>query len=244
MSLLIIIRQAADRLQNMPPPATVTNSSDGTVRQMVALANDEGQELSAKYQWNELTRRVSVPAKNAPINPDNLPSDQGLIEDIAPGFLYIIDDTLWLANQPFKLLGPLSAQQRTALEAYRVQGAAWAYWIEGGRLYISRPTSPTQDLTFRYQTRHWVTRPDGTLGDELTDDADTSIIPERCIMLGVVWRWLERNGLPYQQEYINYQTAVAQFSGRDATRTVLDASGTSPSYSPQQSIIGGVMMVR
>ena len=244
MSLLTIIQDATDRLQNMPRPTYAAQSTDNTVRQMVALANEEGQELAAKYLWNELTRRVSVPAANAPVSADNPVSDQGAIEDIAPGYLFIIDDTLWLANQPFKLLGPLSTQQRTALEAYRVQGAAWCYWIEGGRLYISRPTQPTQNLTFRYQTRHWVKKEDGTLADTMRDDTDNTIVPERCVMLGVVWRWLARNGFPYQQEYINYQTAVTQFAGRDSTRTVLDASGYSPSYSPQQSIIGGVMVVR
>ena len=254
MSLLTIIQDAADRLQNVQRPAFAAQSADATIRQMVALANDEGQELAASTPWNELTCRVSVPAQDSSVQGEpggsgsgsgSGASDQGRLEDLAPGCLYLIDDTLWLANQPCKLLGPLSAQQRTALEACQVQGAAWAYWIEGGRLYISRPTSSTQQLTFRYQTRYWVRTADGALSDALRADADAPLLPERCLMLGVVWRWLERNGFPYQQEYMNYTKAVTQCSGRDATRTVLDASGPSfgPSFGPSQGLSGGVMVV-
>ena len=245
MSLLTIVQDAAAILGVLNSvPTTVVNTYDATINQLVALANTEGQNLSESYQWQELTIPVSFAATNNPVSPGNTVSDQGAIETHAPGFLYIIDDTLWLQNQPFKLLGPLSAQQRTALEAYRVQGAAWAYWIEGGHLYLSRPTLSTQNITFRYQSKYWVRQPDGTTTNRLTADTDTTLIPERCVMLGTIWRWLSRNGLPYQQEYLDYQQAVTQYAGRDGTRTVIDASGQSPSYNPQQSIIGGVMVVR
>lgn len=245
MSLLTIVQDAAAILGVLNSvPATVVNTYDSTINQLVALANTEGQFLAEDKQWQNLTVPVTFPATNNPVSAGNVTSDQGLIEDLAPGYLYIIDDTLWLQNQPFKLLGPLSAQQRTALEAYRVQGAAWAYWIEGGHLYLSRPTLSTQNITFRYQSKYWVKKADGSTTNRMTADADSTLIPERCVMLGTVWRWLSRNGLPYQQEYIDYQQAVTQYTGRDGTRTVVDASGQSPSYNPQQSIIGGVMVVR
>lgn len=245
MSLLTIVQDAAAILGVLNSvPATVVNTYDSTINQLVALANTEGQFLAEDKQWQNLTVPVTFPATNNPVSAGNITSDQGLIEDLAPGYLYIIDDTLWLQNQPFKLLGPLSAQQRTALEAYRVQGAAWAYWIEGGHLYLSRPTLSTQNITFRYQSKNWVKKADGSTTNRMTADADSTLIPERCVMLGTVWRWLSRNGLPYQQEYLDYQQAVTQYTGRDGTRTVVDASGQSPSYNPQQSIIGGVMVVR
>lgn len=245
MSLLTIVQDAAAILGVLNSvPTTVVNTYDSTINQLVALANTEGQFLAEDKQWQNLTVPVTFPATNNPVSSGSTTSDQGLIEELAPGYLYIIDDTLWLQNQPFKLLGPLSAQQRTALEAYRVQGAAWAYWIEGGHLYLSRPTLSTQNITFRYQSKYWVKKADGSTANRMTADNDATLIPERCIMLGAVWRYLSRNGLPYQQEYLDYQQSVTQYTGRDGTRTVVDASGQSPSYNPQQSIIGGVMVVR
>ena len=109
---------------------------------------------------------------------------------------------------------------------------------------MSRPTSPEQSLLFRYQSSYWVKKADGTVTDTMRNDSDTSLLPERCIMLGVVWRWLQRNGLPYQQDYLAYQQAVSQYAARDGTRPVLEAGAQVNPYNPQNSIIGGVMTVR
>lgn len=244
MSLLTIVQDVTDRLQNMPRPDMAGQSTDDTVRQIVALINDEGRDLAATYQWNVLTRRVEKPAIYAPTSADNPASDQGAVEDLAPGFLYIIDQTLWLANQPFRLLGPMGPQSRTGMEAWKLQGAVWYYWIEDGHLWVSRPTSPEQSLLFRYQSSYWVKKADGTVTDTMRNDSDTSLLPERCIMLGAVWRWLQRNGLPYQQDYLAYQQAVSQYAARDGTRPVLEAGAQVNPYNPQNSIIGGVMTVR
>lgn len=241
MSLLTIIQDVTDRLANIPRPLSVKGSWDDTVRQMSALANEEGQELASTYQWQAMTRRVEHKLKDNPTSSSSPAIDVGSLDELAPDYLYIIDDTIWIANQPYKLVGPVSAQGRTGLEAWNMQGATWYYWIEGNRLYITRPTYSGQTLLFRYQSKNWVKKADGTLTDRMREDSDTPILPERCIILGVVWRWLERNGLPYHQELVNWQKAVSQYAGRDGTNGVIRAGGTDLSYSPQNSIIGGVL---
>lgn len=242
MSLLTIMQDVAAKLMNMPQPTFVYGNTDMTLAQMVSLLNEEGQHLAASYQWQILTKSVE---QEAAVSTDTGTStDQGAIEDICPGYLYICDDTIWLANQPFKLLGPLSPQQRTALEAYRVQGAAWYYWIEGGHLYTSRPTYSTQNIKLRYQSRYWVLDADGTTYKEvLANDDDTSVLPERVLTLGTVWRWLQRNGFPYQQEFLNYQQALSQVTSREGTRTILSATEQADDARSNRAIIAGVMNV-
>jgi hypothetical protein len=236
----------AATLKNMPPPGFIRGNEDDTLGQMVALANEEGQELTESFAWQALTRTAVRPAVDGSVD-SGVAVDQGSLEEIAPGFAYLLDDTLWIQDQPFKLIGPMSAQQRTSLEAWNVSGATWTFWIEQNHLWVSRSTVSSQTLRLRYQSRFWAKRfvSDGvyTEADSMAADMDTCVFPERLIKLGVLWRWLSTNGLPFQQEYINYSKARGQYWGREGTKTVLSASGQGMNYDPRASILGGTMRV-
>lgn len=73
-------------------------------------------------------------------------------------------------------------------------------------------------------------------------DDDVSLVPERILRLALVWRWLQRNGMPYEQEFLNYRNAVQQYTSREGMRGTLNVSGGAE-YGPAQSILGGVMTV-
>ncbi len=243
MSLLTIIQDVVSELSNVgTPPTFISGNTDSTVVQMVSLLNKEGQHLAANYPWQVMTKSVERAAVAS--TSGSAATDQGAIETICPGYLYILDDTIWLANQPFKLLGPLSPQQRTSLEAYKVQGAAWYYWIEGGHLWTSRPTYTSQTLKLRYQSRYWVLDADGvTYKEKFENDNDTTLLPERVLTLGLIWRWLSRNGLPYEQEALDYTHALEQYTSREGTRTILSATEQADDARSNRAIIAGVMNV-
>ena len=44
------------------------------------------------------------------------------------------------------------------------------------------------------------------------------------LTLGLIWRWLSRNGLPYEQEALDYTHALEQYTSREGTRTILSAT--------------------
>lgn len=234
MSLLTIVQGACDSLLNALPPKYAAGNADDSVRQMVSLLNEEGREQAFGYPWQALTRRVEKPA---------LPQeDQGDIESLAPGYAYILNDTIWLGGMPFKPLGPQNPQAVTGMEAFGFSPAT-TYWIEGNHLFVKRVPSASQRLMFRYQSRNWVKAADGTEKGMMTLDDDKPLIPERVLLLALVWRWLQRNGMPYEQEYMNYRNALQQYTSREGTRAVLNVSAGTSGYSPSQSILGGVMRV-
>ncbi len=154
MGLLSIITDVAAVVGNMPSPMFITGNNDNMVRQLVALANQEGQELTEEYQWQALTRTAVNKAVAGNVN-SGIAVDQGELETLAPGYSYLLDDTLWIQDQPFKLIGPMSNKQRTSLEAWNVSGATWTFWIEQNHLWVSRSTVSSQTLRFRYQSRFW-----------------------------------------------------------------------------------------
>ena len=233
MSLLTIVQSACDSLLNALPPKYAAGNADDSVRQMVSLVNEEGRDQAFGYPWQALTRRVEKTA---------LPQeDQGELDILAPGYAYILNDTIWLGGMPFKPLGPQTAQQVTGMEAYGFSPAT-GYWIEGNHLYVRRAPASSQRLLFRYQSRNWVRGRDGTDKAQMDRDDDVSLVPERILRLALVWRWLQRNGMPYEQEFLNYRNAVQQYTSWEGMRGTLNVSGGAE-YGPAQSILGGVMTV-
>lgn len=243
MSLLTVMQEATAMLSNIPRPSFIAGNSDPTLAQMLSLANEEGRNLAETHPWQSLTRVVERPAVEG--SSGAVAVDQGSLEEIAPGYAYLLGDTLWLEEQPLKLAGPLTVQQRTGIEAYNVAGATWTFWIEGDHLWVSGPASAGQRLRLRYQSRLWVRsieEGEEVYRDRMVLDADEPLVPERLVILGTCWRWLSANGLPYQQQYLSYQQALNHFKGHEGTQTILNASDSAP-YSPARSVVGGVMRV-
>ena len=235
MSMITIIQDATDALLNTARPTTVEYTDDDTIRQMVIMLNISGNDLVSYYPWQALTKKVDKTA-----TPDE---DQGSLDTLAPGFRSFINDTVWLGSMPFKPLGPLTPQQRTGLEAFNINNPVWSYWIEGNHLFIRRPPASSQRLLFRYQTSHWVNKTDGGTSNKMVADGDTSAIPEDVLTLAIIWRWLQRNGLPYAQEYMDYRNLLNLYIGRDGMRDTVNACGGIRDYSPMQSVVGGVFKI-
>ena len=60
-SILNIIKTVA-KLVGVSEPTTATGSTDIQVKQLLALANEEGQELAARYDWTALVREATYTA--------------------------------------------------------------------------------------------------------------------------------------------------------------------------------------
>ena len=56
---------------------------------------------------------------------------------------------------------------------------------------------------------------------ELTKNTDVPIFDEFLVKKGIVWRWNRRNGMPYEEEYNEYEREVkAKFGGGLAARDI------------------------
>lgn len=230
---LTIIQDCMDRLCVASRPNSL-NVNDDTQRQMLALLNETGQDLTLSYQWQALT----VPVVDQAADDDRNMSDQGAIDDLCPGLSRFVDDCLYLNGRMMPLIGPMSTQGRTFMRAGGM-ALLYGFFIEGNHLWITCPTTSEQELRFAYISKNWATDAEGNGIDRLSTDTDVPLLDSRLLTLGVVWRWLSRNGLPYQQEFLNYDNALRSLQASDSPRGVLNAGGPQ-AYDPRQSILGGV----
>lgn len=232
-----IVQDIINRLCVAKTPEKI-DVTDDTQRQILALLNEEGKDLRDSFDWQVLVKETVTPASDD----DNTMSDQGEIEDLCPGYKRICNNCLYLDETPWPLIGPLTIADRTYSKAGGMSFIN-GYYIQNNHLFLTQSTSSTQNLRIAYISRWWAVDSKGNGIEMLTTDTDEPLLDSRLLTLGVVWRWLSRNGLPYQQEWFNYNSALIQMKAGDRPHAVLSAGSSMRRYNPRRSIVGGTATV-
>ena len=221
MTLLTICQDAA-KIIGITSPSTVTASTDTSVIQLEAVANQEGRGLVQTYRWEALIKEASHTTIAA--------ESQGTMVSIAADFGRFSNNTMWNRTTNRKYYGPITGAQWQRIKAI-VSGNITNYFrIRGGLLLMNPTPTVGQSVNFEYVSKNWVDESGGTTADadKFTGDAQTSVIDEELITLGVVWRFLKLKGLPFDQQYIEYQTRLAEYSSHDGAKSILRMAGPSP----------------
>jgi hypothetical protein len=123
---LTIVQQASLRVLKISPSVAVS-STDANVLQLVALVNEEGQELSSRYSWQILTAEATFTTVATAI--------QGVITTLAgAGFNFFVNQTMWNRSQRRPLYGPLTPQQWQEWQAAFSSGPWISYRLRQNNL--------------------------------------------------------------------------------------------------------------
>lgn len=219
MSLLTMTTQVCRRM-GIPTPTSVSSSSDPQILQLMALGNEEGQDISARYPWQALINEstfVSVATES-----------QGAITTLAgTDFRYILNDIMWDRTLLRPVFGPMVPTDWQSLKASNVSGPFTQFRIRGG-LVRFLPTPVAGDtIAFEWVSKNWVTVAAGGTSSTWTADADTGLIDEEIMTQGVIWRWKAAKGLEYAEDYNKYERLIADQMGRDGGKARLNLNGGS-----------------
>lgn len=77
---------------------------------------------------------------------------------------------------------------------------------------VYNPPASGDTLTVHYISNLWMVSSGGTKGSSFTDTGDILLLPRRVIETGIVWRFRERKGLPYEDKYREHEALVARLS--------------------------------
>ena len=228
MSLLTIVQNFCRRTK-LPVPATVYGSTDTQVLQIMALLEEEGNDLASRGGWNELTFEASLTTTAT--------ESQGTMNAICTnGFRYIKNNTIWSRTRRLPVCGPLDAQEWQMLKALFVNGPYYRFRIRGNLLLVN-PTPPASEAWyFEYVSQNWILGADGTTYKQyFTLDTDTVLLPETLVLMGLRWRWKKEKGLDYAEDMRTYEMQVKDAIGRDGGKTTLAADG-GPYTQPRPGI--------
>jgi hypothetical protein len=218
MSLITMTQQVCRRI-GITAPVSVSSSSDPQIIQLMAIANEEGQDLSARYPWQSLQNEstfVTVAAES-----------QGAITTLAgSGFRYILNDIMWDRTLLVPVSGPLNPQDWQGLKARNITGPYSQFRIRGGLVrFIPTPVAGNT-IAFEWISKNWVTVTAlATTSATWTADADTGLLDEEIMTQGVIWRWKAAKGLEYAEDYNKYERLVADQMARDGGKPRLNLGG-------------------
>lgn len=212
MSLLSLMQDVSNELGGFAPTNAVMSSQDPQVKQLLALLNKEGKELARRYEWQALTREAFFQTVGT--------ENQGTVESVAPGFKYIINDTIYNRTRRWQVYGPLSPQQWEKQKAMFALVPFNQYKIMGGQIKFIPVPSVGDDCYFEYQSKNWV-QSGAQTSDRYLNDSDTSFLDEDLLALGLVWRWRAAKGMPYDEDFNTYERQVEQAFAQDRPRRIL-----------------------
>lgn len=219
MTMLTTIQHFCRRT-NLPVPATVYGTTDPQVQQLMALLEEEGNDLASRGAWEGLIFEASLTTLAQ--------EDQGAMTSIATnGFRYMLNETIWDRTSRLPVCGPLSGKSWQAMKALVTTGPRYRYRIRGGKLLVN-PVPPADDAWyFEYVTQNWILGADGTTYKQyFTLDTDTILLPETLVLMGLRWRWKKEKGLDYAEDFRTYESQVKDALGRDGTKSTLHLDGT------------------
>ena len=92
------------------------------------------------------------------------------------------------------------------IKYYRLAGYDGAYTLD---FFKAPATGDTYKVN--YISNKWLVS-GGVGGSVFQDETDILILPRRVVESGTVWRWRERQGLPYNDKMIEYEALIARLS--------------------------------
>ena len=125
--------------------------------------------------------------------------------NLPSGFDRITDRTQYDKSKRWEMLGPETPQQWQWLKSSYISTGPRIRWrIMGQKFQIWPLTSTNEYLSFEYISTNWVTSSTGVGQSSFTSDSDTSIFPDRLMVLGIKKKYFEIKGFDtssFQRDY-------------------------------------------
>lgn len=213
MSLLTLTQNACRRLALAVPSAAFA-STDTQVQQLVALANEEGEELASRCQWSILDLEATFTTVATPAD----------MVTVAPGFKYLINETMWDRTEN-RIIKPITAQEWQEVNSNTYTSPFTKFRIWQGAIYFYPDLAADHDIAFEYMSKNWVALDAGGTSDAWAADADTGLLDERIMTMGLIWRFKQVKGFDWEPDFQKYEARVADAMARDGSKKILNMGG-------------------
>lgn len=206
MPLLSIVQASALRV-GLTQPASAISSPDPTVQQLVACAQDAGDEYSERWTWlNE--KKGSTITGDGVTTLFTLPTNFGTL---SPSITFVssIYPTLTLP-------GPVNEDDLLRMKQLPVVVQPSCWRRIGAQIEFFPALANGEIVTYVYKSKYWIFDSTGvTPRTTWLADTDISIIPDRLIMLGSIWMWKRGKGLDYAEEFATAERAFDRNAGQE-----------------------------
>lgn len=205
MTLLTIVQDCLNELGGFEVPSAIVGNANETAVRSLALVNRSLKETARRFDWDGVTVRGTITTV-ASQEEYTLPSD----------FKALINQTMWDDTNNRAVSGPLSPVEWETVKNSGLTSSA-SRWF---RIFKSASSNdnvfylfPTPDgidtLNFEYRSNALTQTSGGSpQAEKYLADSDTAVLDEDIILLGFKWRFMKSFGLPYAEEFRDYELAV------------------------------------
>lgn len=181
---------------------------------MLELARLDAEDLAGRIDWDALVKEQTFVTIAGSDQPGAIPSDFGR-------FPFRKDDRgeLYDVRRREGIAGPASDNQWRRLDNFT--GWTSSYRIMGGLLMMRPPPGAGLTIGFTYVSKNLFVSTGGVTSDDWNADSDICLIPERLIILGVVWRWKQAKGFEYAEDLRTAEMEIEKMAGTTRGRRML-----------------------
>lgn len=223
MTLLSICQDVATDV-GVAKPTVIVGNADETATRLLSAAQAALKSLGKAHNWLVLNTEYtfSTVASQADYS---LPSDFSRLENY----------TLWDRTNFERLRGPLTPQDwqkyKSSILADTV--TTWKKFrirnVSGTTKFSIHPTpDAVESLVFEYVSKNFCESSGGTGQTKWQADADVGVVDEDLIFLGTRWRFMNRLGIPYDEEKDEYERELDKAWARDGGAPTLNIGGVQP----------------
>jgi len=225
MTLLAIVQNVAEEI-GLSAPSYVVGNTDKKVVQLLQMAQREGRQLADRYNWEACRKEATFTQAAA--------AEQGALTTLAGAdYKSIVNNSMWNRDTTLPILGPIDQRDWQTLQAFAVTGPYPQFRIQGGKIFFSpNGANDTDTIAFEYKSKNFCQSSGGTGQLKWLADNDTGLLDEDLMTLGITWRWLKRKGLDYAEDFIIYESRVADAMSRDGGKRILDLGNGQESRVP------------
>ncbi len=208
MSLLSMIVKVCRKV-GQPPPNVVVSSTDATIQQMLAFANDAGTELMKWGDWRKLRKQKVFTTLAQEEQTGMIPTDLGKW----------LDETFWNRSARRPLWGPIDPATWQAWKAFDTFPVMDVFYMEGDNILVQPVPPAGETFAFAYTSNLWCKSASGTPQSEWLADTDVGVLSDRIMELATLRAYKQARGLWYDADESHYNLQCAQELSQDSPRS-------------------------
>jgi hypothetical protein len=141
----------------------------------------------------------------------------------------MVNKTQYNKSNRWSVIGPKDAQEWQWLKAsYVTTGPRMRFRIAGNKFSVWPMPTSNVILGFEYQSGSWVVAADGSYKTKFSADTDTSIFPDRLLVLGTKLKYFQIKGFDTTSLQADFAREVSKFKAQDAGADTLSLAPKYP----------------
>ena len=197
-SILEICQEVAD-FAATKRPQDLFNSTSQQDTIFLSIAKSALDSLLRYGDWQELIKEGVLRISGQ--------KETYLMDEVCPDFFSILNNTIYIKDYNEKVIGAITPQEWMKEKYFNETASNTKFIIQNGMIKFLTPPKDGIKIVFQYRSNTVCFDSKNGMQEKSTIDKNTDIpiFDEYLVKLGILWRWLKRNGMDYSEEYNEYE---------------------------------------